>query len=278
MKIQRIAVGLEYEGSHFRGWQKQATVSSIQEVVQNALTRIAGHSVSVVAAGRTDAGVHATAQVIHFDTSVERSERAWVWGTNTLLPSPVRFLWAREVPLSFDARHSALQRHYRYLIYNHPIRPGLLRGLVGWYYKKLDHEKMQLAAQDWLGKQDFSSFRAAECQSRSAIREVTAIQLEREGDLIIMGISANAFLHHMVRNMVGALMKIGAGEKPVSWAKELLLAKDRRLAGVTALPNGLYLVAVDYPLPFKLPQSSGLGPWLCKRGGSTVRCEEDRLI
>lgn len=263
-KINRIALGLEYDGSRFHGWQRQTEVSSIQAAIEKGLSHVADHPLSITCAGRTDAGVHATEQVIHFDSHAERSERAWVYGTNSILPPEIRILWAKEVPSSFDARHSARLRRYRYILYNHPIRPSLLKGQVGWYYRKLDSRAMEEASQYWLGEQDFSSFRASNCQSKTPIRCLKEIKVRVIEDLFIIDVAANAFLHHMVRNMVGTLIIIGSGLKPVIWAKELLLARDRRQAGMTASPNGLYLVAVHYPEHFALPRVNKLGPWFLK--------------
>jgi len=259
--MHRIALGIEYDGSCFRGWQRQAFVSSVQEVVEKALSKVADHPVVVVCAGRTDAAVHATAQVVHFDTIAERSERAWVFGANTSLAPEVRILWAKAVSSEFNARRSALLRRYRYIIYNYPIRASLLRGQVSWYYRKLDCQKMSEAAQYWIGEHDFSSFRAAECQSKSPIRQMMSIQIQRMNDYVVVDLAANAFLHHMVRNMVGVLLMIGSGQKPPIWAKEVLFARDRREASITAPPNGLYLVAVEYPESFGIPKADewGLG-------------------
>lgn len=256
----RIALGLEYDGSQFHGWQRQPEDISVQKTLEDALSVVANQPIQTICAGRTDAGVHATNQVVHFDTTAIRSERAWVLGTNTNLPFSVRVVWARVVPLTFNARRSAMRREYRYIIYNHPIRPSLLRHFVCWHYQKLDVQKMQEAAQYWLGQHDFSSFRASSCQSVSPIRSVYAILLERMGDKIIFTIKANAFLHHMIRNMAGVLMTIGAGIAPPIWAKEVLMAKDRLKADVTASPNGLYLVAVEYPEVYGLP-AYPIGPW-----------------
>jgi len=262
----RIALGVEYDGRRFHGWQTQASAPSVQSVIESALSQVADHPVHVICAGRTDAGVHATGQVIHCDIKVNRSERAWVMGANTVLPPEVRMLWAKPVPETFDARCSAVLRHYRYVLYNHPIRPSLLQKQVGWYYKPLDVEKMRMAARYWLGEHDFSSFRASGCQSRTPMRRVTRIEIDRIADLIILTISANAFLHHMIRNMVGVLIPVGAGKQMPNWAQEVLEARDRRKAGMTASPHGLYLVAVEYPSEFGLPENKILGPWFLAPG------------
>ncbi len=263
--MKRIALGLEYDGSRFHGWQSQcqSNAPTIQETLEKALSQVAAHPITITTAGRTDAGVHATAQVVHFDSSAVRTNRAWVLGTNTLLNPDIRVLWTKEVPTTFDARRSAILRRYRYLLYNHPIRPSLLKGQVGWYYKKLNSEAMQEASQYWLGEQDFSSFRASSCQAKTPNRCLREIKVRVIDDLFIIDVAANAFLHHMVRNMVGSLIMVGSGMKPPIWAKEILLARDRRQAGYTAPPNGLYLVAVEYPEEFDLPKANqlGLGPW-----------------
>lgn len=256
--MQRIALGIEYAGTRYSGWQRQQApeVPSIQAELEKALSMVANHSVVTVCAGRTDSGVHASAQVVHIDVKTLRSERAWLCGANANLPRDIRVLWAKKVPSEFDARRSAVQRHYRYVVYNNLIRPSLLRDYVTWQYISLDAELMHLAAQNWLGTHDYSSFRAAGCQSRSPIRDISTISVQRSGDLVIFDILANAFLYHMVRNMVGSLFEIGSGKKPVSWAREVLLAKDRSKASVTAPPNGLYLVGVKYPGWLQIPEVS----------------------
>lgn len=261
--MNRIALGIEYDGSRFHGWQKQENVSSIQQTLETALSQVAASPIHTICAGRTDAGVHASGQVVHFDTYRVREERNWAMGANALLPDTIRVLWARCVDSEFNARRSATIRRYRYVIYNHPLRPSLLRQYVTWYYRKLDAQKMREAAQYWLGEQDFSSFRAAECQSHSPIRLVHSIQVVRIGEQIVLDFVANAFLHHMIRNMVGVLVKIGGGLKEPIWAKEVLMARDRRAADMTAPASGLYLVEVQYPERFNLPKLP-LGPWFLK--------------
>lgn len=259
----RIALGLEYDGSQFCGWQRQKAGLSVQAVLEGALSEVADEPVSTRCAGRTDAGVHACEQVIHFDTMAVRSERAWVYGSNTILSRHergIRILWAKVVSDTFNARRSAIARRYRYIIYNHPIRPSLLRQFVTWEYEKLDVQLMLGASQYWLGEHDFSSFRGSRCQSLSPIRNIHSIKIVRLNDHIIVEIIANAFLHHMVRNMIGVLLKIGRGVEPPQWANMVLQKQDRKAAGVTAPPMGLYLVEVQYPEAFSLPKMP-LGPW-----------------
>lgn len=259
----RIALGLEYDGSQFCGWQQQKTGLSVQAALETALSEVANEPIRTYCAGRTDAGVHASGQVVHFDSKVTRSERAWVYGANTILSHKaqgIRLLWAKPISDSFSARRSAIARRYRYVIYNHPIRPSLLREYVTWECNKLDTQKMLEASQYWLGEHDFSSFRGSRCQSLSPVRNVYGIKIKRLNDHIVVEFLANAFLHHMVRNMIGVLLKIGKGTEPPEWAKWVLEQEDRKMAGVTAPPMGLYLVEVQYPEAFGIPILP-LGPW-----------------
>ncbi len=259
----RIALGLEYDGSQFCGWQRQKIGHSVQAALEAALSEVANEPIKTVCAGRTDAGVHAAGQVVHFDSTAERNERAWVYGANTILSRTdpgIRILWAKPVPSIFSARRSAILRRYRYIIYNHPLRPSLLRQYVTWEYYKLDIEGMYEAAQYWLGEHDFSSFRGSRCQSLSPIRNVHSIKIQRANEHIVVEFIADAFLHHMVRNMMGVLLKVGRGTELPLWAKTVLENRDRRTAGITAPAMGLYLVEVQYPEHFMLPQMP-LGPW-----------------
>jgi len=256
----KYALGLEYDGTHYHGWQRQPELNTVQRLVEQALTKVADHEVEVTCAGRTDTGVHATSQIIHFNSDATRSLRAWIFGCNSNLPKDVSVRWAKEVDESFNARHSATSRRYRYVICNQSIRPGLLRGAVTWHYKPLSCDKMHEAAQHLLGENDFTSFRAINCQSNTPMRNVQSIEVSRKGNLIVIDIIANAFLYHMVRNIVGVLMVIGTGEKDPYWALEVLKAKDRTLGAETAPPHGLYLVDVSYPNEFELP-SPPVGPW-----------------
>lgn len=258
--MHRIAIGIEYDGTPFHGWQRQASIRTIQAELENALSKVANHEINTVCAGRTDRGVHAAEQVVHFDTNAIRSPYAWIAGTNALLDPAIRVLWAIEVSPQFNARRSATSRRYRYVIYNHAIRPGLLRQYVSWHIGKLDTQCMLEASRYWIGEHDFTSFRAEGCQSLSPIREVQAIEIMRIGQRVILDFTANAFLHHMVRNMVGTLCKIGSGIMPSIWAKEVLEARSRKAAGYTASPQGLYLCKVQYPTEFNLPQQE-IGPW-----------------
>ena len=257
----RVAVGVQYDGSGFQGWQAQRPgVRTVQTVLEQALARVADQSVRLVCAGRTDAGVHGVGQVAHFDTTAVRSARSWVLGGNAHLPLDVSLSWAQDVPDDFHARFSALARRYRYLILNQSYRSALWRGRAAWHYRLLDAERMHAAGQALVGEHDFSSFRAAECQARHPIREIRELAVRRRGDGIVLEVEANAFLHHMVRNIAGVLMAIGAGDRPVEWARAVLEQCDRTQAGVTAPAEGLYLLAVRYPERFGLPAMVGTVP------------------
>ena len=250
--MARFAAGLEYDGRAYSGWQFQPGLRTVQDVVQGALARVADSSIDVVCAGRTDAGVHASAQVLHFDSEAVRSERAWRLGANTYLPEDVSVLWVREVPLHFHARFSATARSYRYLILNRDSRPGLDTGRATWQRRPLDHERMHSSAQVLVGEHDFSAFRAVECQSRSPLRRVEEVSVRRTGDWVHLDITANAFLHHMVRNVAGLLMSVGEGESAPERVATVLASRDRRSNAATAPPDGLYLAAVRYPAEFGL--------------------------
>jgi tRNA pseudouridine38-40 synthase len=251
----RIALGIEYDGSVFNGWQTQLNphLRTVQETLEQALSRIAATPVTVICAGRTDAGVHASGQVVHFDTSVARPLKAWVHGTNTHLGRHVAVRWAEAVPADFHARFSAQSRRYRYLISNTSVRPALFGAYVTHHYAPLDADRMHEAGQALLGEQDFTSFRATGCQSRTPMRNVSELTVQRRGDLVIVDIEANAFLLHMVRNIVGTLLAIGQGDRPPGWAGELLALRDRSKAAPTAPPQGLSLVAVRYPQVYAIP-------------------------
>lgn len=253
MSTQRIALGIEYDGSAFHGWQAQQHVHTVQAEVEQALSRVANHPVSVVCAGRTDAGVHATGQVVHFDTPARRSMRSWILGTNTHLSSAVVVRWATPVGEDFHARFSARRRRYRYIILNRFVRPALQQGRVTWYHGALDAMLMHQAALGLLGQHDFSSFRALACQAKSPVRTVHAVSVQRQGEYIFLDIEADGFLHHMVRNITGVLLAIGRHEQPPDWVVQLLQLCDRTQGGVTAPPDGLYLNQVIYDPIHKLP-------------------------
>jgi tRNA pseudouridine38-40 synthase len=256
----RIALVIEYDGSQYHGWQSQPGLRTVQTVLEEALSQVANHEIKVVYSGRTDTGVHATHQVVHFDSDSSRNIRAWVHGVNACLPKDVCVKWGQEITDDFHARYSAVSRRYRYVIYNAAIRQSLLQGNVTWQSRRLDHMLMQEAAQCLLGEHDFTSFRAVHCNAKTPIRNVHDIQVFRRGDLVILDITANAFLHHMVRNVAGVLMAVGQGRQNVPWVKTVLDAKDRKLGAETAAPYGLYLVDVTYPEQFKLA-SLAVGPW-----------------
>jgi len=251
--MARVALGIEYDGSAYSGWQLQSHARSVQGELQRALSRIADHDVQLTAAGRTDAGVHALMQVAHFDTRASRPEQAWVRGGSTESAPDVTILWARPVPESFHARFDAISRSYLYRILNRPARPALERSRACWLRRPLDAGTMHAAAQVLVGERDFSAFRAAECQSSTPVRRLISIGVERRGEVVEISVRANAFLHHMVRNIAGTLLAIGTGDRPVAWVADVLAARDRTLAGVTAPPQGLYFAGVEYPPEFGLP-------------------------
>lgn len=248
----RIAIGIEYNGTGFAGWQRQPHGNTIQNALEQALTQIAGHPLTVQAAGRTDAGVHAAQQVAHFDTQAKRPLTAWVRGVNSYLPSSIAILWARAVDDRFHARFSACARSYSYYLLNHPVRPALLSGRVGWHFQPLDVTLMRQAAHRLLGKHDFSSFRAAECQAKSPVKNLSHLDITQQGDLLRFDFRADAFLHHMVRNIVGALVYVGKGTLSLADFSTLIDARSRILAPPTFMPDGLYLTEVEYPAEYGL--------------------------
>jgi len=255
----RIVLGVEYNGSQFNGYQLQTEgTRTVQGELEKALSKVANEPIRLTCAGRTDTGVHATGQVVHFDTMASRNLKAWVLGSNTNLPRDISVNWARQVDESFNARFSAIARSYRYVLLNRKVRSAVFQNNVAWSFENLDANAMNLAAQYLLGEHDFSAFRASQCQASHAVREMQKIKVERIGDFVVLDITANAFLHHMVRNIMGTLMVIGRGEQAVEWMQEILLAGDRKRAGITASAAGLYLVNVEYPKQYALPDSGWL--------------------
>ncbi len=251
----RYAAGVEYVGTAYAGWQAQTHANSVQAEVERALSRIADAPISITAAGRTDAGVHALGQVIHFDSEAGRKDIAWLFGANSLLPADINLRWVQPVPEEFHARYTALSRRYRYLIHNAPSRSSLLRQRAAWCRYPLDEARMHSAAQHLVGEHDFSAFRAIECQSRTPMRNVLSAQVSRQAQLVLVEVEANAFLHHMVRNIVGSLIEIGRGLQSSDWTRHLLQGRDRTGAGATAPAQGLCLWQVRYPERFRLPES-----------------------
>ncbi|MCK7544687.1 tRNA pseudouridine(38-40) synthase TruA [Marinobacter bryozoorum] len=253
----RVALVIEYDGAAYHGWQLQKSgVPSVEAELARAVSKVANEPVDLVCAGRTDAGVHGSYQVVHFDTRAVRDRRSWVMGINTALPSSIAAHWAGNAPEPFHARFSAVYRRYRYVIFNGPVRPALLAPQVSWTFRPLDEGAMQEAARHLEGEHDFSAFRAAGCQSRSPWRFVEFVRVRRRGNYVVIDVQANAFLHHMVRNFAGALMAVGQGKYPPEWVAEVLAGQDRRKAGVTAPSAGLYLVDVGYPESFGIPGAS----------------------
>ena len=267
--MKRIALGIQYDGSGWRGWQTQPGGGTVQDALEAALKRFALVDLRTACAGRTDAGVHAIEQVVHFDTTLARDMFSWVRGVNAFLPPTIAVRWAHEVPGGdaggqggFHARFSATSRTYHYLIYNHPVRSPLLAGRAGWVFRPLEAQRMRQAARHLLGTHDFSAFRAAECQAKSPVRTMEAIEIQRHGDRLLVTLTANAFLHHMVRNIVGSLIVVGNGNQPPDWVADVLAARDRSRAAPTFMSDGLYLARIGYDAHWGLPQESG-GPPLC---------------
>ncbi len=249
----KIAIGVSYDGGAFEGWQSQASGRTVQDELERALARVAGHPVRLVAAGRTDSGVHALAQVAHFETDAERPAQAWVRGVNSGLPPAIAVQWAQAVPDAFSARYSATSRTYRYLLYCHPVRPAVLAGRVGWFHLPLALEPMQAAGRLLLGEHDFSAFRSIECQAKSPVRNVRRVGVAQRGAYFVFDFTADAFLHHMVRNIVGCLVYVGKGHYPPEWIAEVLAGRDRSRAAPTFAPDGLYLAEVRYGPEWNLP-------------------------
>lgn len=255
----RIALGVEYDGSGFSGWETQKNARTIQARLEEALSRVADSPVHTICAGRTDAGVHACGQVVHFETHAIRDERAWIYGANTNLPREISVLWAKRVPDEFHARFSARGRHYRYRILNRPVRPALHAKQITWECRPLSVDRMRSGAGYLIGEHDFSAFRAASCQAASPMRTLYDLTIARDGEHIRIDVAANAFLHHMVRNIVGVLVAIGTRKRPPEWAGRILATRDRKQGGITAPAEGLYLVAVDYPEHFRIPRGPAWG-------------------
>jgi tRNA pseudouridine38-40 synthase len=256
----RYAIGIEYDGSAFLGWQLQRQEPTVQGELEKALARVADHESRITACGRTDAGVHALCQVAHFDSEANRSERSWVLGLNSHLPAGVSVLWVRAVDERFHARFSAFARTYRYRMLNRWIRPALQHGKASWVRQPLDETSMNEAAQHLLGEHDFSAFRASACQATHPVREIQAIEVRREADVVTLDVTANGFLYHMVRNIAGSLIRVGVGEQRPSWILELLESRDRTKAAPTAQPDGLYFVRARFPAEFDLPSRAPAFP------------------
>ena len=251
-KTTRYALTVEYDGSNFNGWQIQKGAPSVQQTLENALSRVADHPVRVTCAGRTDTGVHATGQVVHFDTYSERSTQSWVRGANTFLPRDVSVLTAQNVPENFHARFSATSRAYRYVIFNRSVGPTYLHSRVTWEYRLLDPERMAVAARHLIGQHDFNAYRATSCQSKKSVRELRQLIVQAKGQWLWVDAEADGFLKHMIRNIVGVLLAIGAGERSTFWSKEILESRDRKTGGVTALPDGLYFCGALYDEKYRL--------------------------
>lgn len=265
--MKRIVLGVQYDGAPWRGWQTQPGGGTVQDVLEAALKRFTLTDIATTCAGRTDAGVHALEQVVHFDTELDRDMFSWVRGVNAFLPPSIAVRWACEVEDGvadpFHARFSATARTYRYVLYNHPVRAPLLAGKAGWVFRPLREAPMLAAAQYLLGTHDFSAFRAAECQARTPVKTMHEIRIERNGDLFVFTLKANAFLHHMVRNIVGSLIVVGTGNQPPQWLQDLLACRDRSRAAPTFMPDGLYLAKIDYDPQWWLPQQAATTwPWL----------------
>lgn len=277
--MKRIVLGVQYDGTPWQGWQTQPNGKTVQDRLEAALQKFTQGPIDTICAGRTDSGVHALEQVVHFDTPLSRDLSSWVRGLNAFLPSSIAVRWAHELPGlpapaegdvadhgardQFHARFSATARTYHYLLYNNPVRSPLLEGKAGWVFRPLELELMRQAAAHLVGTHDFSAFRAVECQAKSPIRTMEELRIEQRGDLIVFSLRANAFLHHMVRNIVGSLIYVGNGNKPPEWIAELLSQRDRRLSAPTFMPDGLYLAQVTYDQKWQLPQQpAGLMPWL----------------
>lgn len=249
----RYALGIEYDGSNYCGWQRQKSVASVQEALEKALSKIANEPIEVICAGRTDTGVNATNQVVHFDTNNYRKDVAWTLGVNTNLPKDIAVTWVKAVDETFHARFSATSRRYRYIILNRPRRPALFASGITFNHQPLDEKLMHQAAQSLVGEHDFTSFRTVHCQAPTAVRTIEHCNVTRHGEYLMIDVKGNAFLHHMIRNIAGSLMRVGNQLETVEWIAEVLAAKNRCVAGMTASPCGLYFVDVIYPEQYQLP-------------------------
>jgi tRNA pseudouridine38-40 synthase len=264
--LKRIVLGVQYDGTPWRGWQTQPGGGTVQDMLEAALAKFALVKIATTCAGRTDAGVHALEQIVHFDTTLERELFSWVRGVNAFLPHSIAVRWAHEIrpdaTSDFHARFSATSRTYHYLLYNHPVRSPVLANRAGWVFRPLDMESMRTAAKSLIGTHDFSAFRAAECQARSPVKTMHEIRIERHGDLFTFTLRANAFLHHMVRNIVGSLIFVGNGNQEPEWIRKILEGRDRSRAAPTFMPDGLYLGKIEYDEKWGLPQEY-FGPPSC---------------
>ncbi len=262
----RVALALEYRGNAYCGWQSQPGGCGVQDYLEASIAKFLNISIRVICAGRTDTGVHAAAQVVHLDTDITRDENAWVRGVNANLPADIRVVWAKQIAdqyaEEFHARFSARSRTYQYLLLNDSVDAGLAQGIVGWFHMPLNVEKMREAATYLLGEQDFSAFRSSECQAKTPIKTMQQIDIVCEGEMIVFTIRANAFLHHMVRNIVGSLVYVGAGRQDVAWFESLIASRDRTRAAPTFAPDGLYLAAIEYDEKFQLPAFRARMPYL----------------
>ena len=254
----RIAIGIEYNGSSFHGWQQQPDRDTVQGAIETAVSEIACHPVSVVAAGRTDAGVHALQQVAHFDTTADRPQQAWIRGVNSQLPKSIAIRWARPVDVDFHSRFAAVARSYRYVIFNNPVRPALQHSRVGWFHRRLDIDAINAGLSNLTGEHDFSTFRSSECQAKSPVKTLHEAVATRHADYVVLDFRGSGFLHHMVRNIIGSMLWVGQGKMPPEWIGMLLAARDRTIAAPTIAPDGLYFVGAEYDTRWNLPQQASI--------------------
>lgn len=264
MELKRLVLGVQYDGSCWQGWQTQPNGNTVQDVLEHALSAFSKSAVSTSCAGRTDAGVHAIEQVVHFDTTLSRTMHSWLNGVNAFLPSSIVVRWVKEVPFSdpdahdnFHARFSAYARTYHYILYNNPIRSPLWSKRAGWVFRPLDVNTMRRAAKYLIGEHDFTTFRAASCQAKSPVKHMYDVQIRQKGDLILLSFHANAFLHHMIRNIVGALIVVGLKKQEPEWISHLLESCNRGLSAPTFMPDGLYLAKINYDKKWEIPESIG---------------------